>query len=158
MFSSVLLFLNIGGPEMILIIFVALLLFGGEKLPEIARGLGKGIRDFKDASEGVKREITNQINSYEERRPEPPVVETPPVIDAQHELPPATEEHNASTESEVAVHEHDVPTPIAETQGVPNTIPYNENHGSISESHEGEGHHTEETGTETKTEPIKTTH
>ncbi len=58
MSSSVLLFLNIGGPEMILIIFVALLLFGGEKLPEIARGLGKGIRDFKDASEGVKREIT----------------------------------------------------------------------------------------------------
>jgi sec-independent protein translocase protein TatA len=158
MFSSVLLFLNIGGPEMILIVFVALLLFGGEKLPEIARGLGKGIRDFKDASEGVKREITNQINSYEERRPEPPVVETPPVIDAQHELPPATEEHNASTESEVAVHEHDIPNPIAEIQGVPNTIPYNENHGSISESHAGEGHHTEETGTETKTEPIKTTH
>src|ERR1700761_6868416 len=106
MFSPVLLFLNIGGPEMILIIFVALLLFGGEKLPEIARGLGKGIRDFKDASEGVKREITNQINSYEERRPEPPVVETPPVIDTQHELPPATDEHNISAESEVATHEH----------------------------------------------------
>ncbi len=157
MFSSVLLFLNIGGPEMILIVFVALLLFGGEKLPEIARGLGKGIRDFKDASEGVKREITNQINSYEERRPEPPVVEAP-VIDAQHELPPTTEEHNVSTESEAAVHEHDVPNQVAEIQGVPNTIPYNENHGSVSESHAGESHHTEETGTETKTEPIKTTH
>jgi sec-independent protein translocase protein TatA len=158
MFSSVLLFLNIGGPEMILIIFVALLLFGGEKLPEIARGLGKGIRDFKDASEGVKREITNQINSYEERRPEPPVVETPPVIDAQHELPLATEDHTVSTESEVAVHEHDVPNPVVEIQGVPNTIPYNENHGSVSENHAGEGHHTEETSTETKTEPVKTTH
>jgi len=157
MFSSVLLFLNIGGPEMILIVFVALLLFGGEKLPEIARGLGKGIRDFKDASEGVKREITNQINNYEERRPEPPVVETP-VIDAQHELPPATEEHNVSTGSEVEVHEHDVPNPVAEIPVVPNTIPYNENHGSVSESHAGEGHHTEETSAETKTEPIKTTH
>ncbi|CAN5307306.1 hypothetical protein BH09BAC6_BH09BAC6_30830 [soil metagenome] len=68
MHSSVLLFLNIGSSEMILIVFVALLLFGGEKLPEIARGLGKGIRDFKDASDGVKREIHNQINSYEEKK------------------------------------------------------------------------------------------
>jgi sec-independent protein translocase protein TatA len=67
MSSSVLLFLNIGTPEMILIIFVALLLFGGNKLPEIARGLGKGIRDFKDASEGVKRELHNQINSFDEK-------------------------------------------------------------------------------------------
>ncbi|WP_246138992.1 twin-arginine translocase TatA/TatE family subunit [Mucilaginibacter frigoritolerans] len=55
---------------MVIIIFIALLLFGGEKLPEIARGLGKGIRDFKDASEGVKREINNQINSFEEKREE----------------------------------------------------------------------------------------
>lgn len=68
MHSSVLLFLNIGSSEMVLIVFVALLLFGGEKLPEIARGLGKGIRDFKDASEGIKREINDQINSYEEKK------------------------------------------------------------------------------------------
>jgi len=157
MFSSVLLFLNIGGPEMILIVFVALLLFGGEKLPEIARGLGKGIRDFKDASEGVKREITNQINSYEERRPEPPVVETP-VIEAQYELPAATEQHNVSTEAEVAVHDHDVPNQVAEIPPVPNTMTYNENHGTVSETHTSEDHHTEEAGTETKTESIKTTH
>ena len=70
MHSLVLGFLNIGSSEMILIVFVALLLFGGEKLPEIARGLGKEIRDFKDASDGVKREINNQINSYEEKREE----------------------------------------------------------------------------------------
>src|ERR1700750_597788 len=68
MFSSALLFLDIGGPELMLILFVALLLFGGDKLPGLARGLGKGIRDFKDASEGVKREINNQINSYEEKK------------------------------------------------------------------------------------------
>jgi sec-independent protein translocase protein TatA len=75
MHSLVLGFLNIGSSEMILIVFVALLLFGGEKLPEIARGLGKGIRDFKDASDGVKREINNQINSYEEKREEDKRVE-----------------------------------------------------------------------------------
>ena len=46
-----------------MILFVVLLLFGGKKLPELARGLGKGIRDFKDASDGVKREIHNNINN-----------------------------------------------------------------------------------------------
>jgi len=73
MFSSVFLFLNIGTPELVIILFVALLLFGGNKLPELARGLGKGIRDFKDASEGVKREIHNQINNFDEKPTEPVV-------------------------------------------------------------------------------------
>jgi TatA/E family protein of Tat protein translocase len=58
-------FLNIGTQEMILIVIVILLLFGGKKLPELARGLGKGIREFKDASEGIKREISDQINNFE---------------------------------------------------------------------------------------------
>ncbi|MDB5125050.1 MAG: twin arginine translocase protein [Mucilaginibacter sp.] len=71
MHLSVLLFLsNLFSSDMIIIVFVALLLFGGEKLPEIARGLGKGIRDFKDASEGVKREINAQINNFEIKREE----------------------------------------------------------------------------------------
>ncbi len=56
-------FLNMGGGEIFLIAIAVLLLFGGKKLPELARGLGKGIREFKDASEGVKREIHRNINS-----------------------------------------------------------------------------------------------
>ncbi|MGY4385236.1 sec-independent protein translocase protein TatA [Pedobacter sp. UYP24] len=64
MYSATLVeFLNMGGGEIMLILAVVLLLFGGKKLPELARGLGKGIRDFKDASEGVKREIHRNINS-----------------------------------------------------------------------------------------------
>jgi len=71
MYSFVLLFIgNLFSSDMVIILVVALFLFGGEKLPEIARGLGKGIRDFKDASEGIKREINEQINSYEEKRTE----------------------------------------------------------------------------------------
>ena len=62
MFNGFLLFLNLGTQEVILIVFAVLLLFGGQKLPELARGLGKGIREFKDASDGVKREISRNIN------------------------------------------------------------------------------------------------
>ena len=61
--KPVLLFLNLGGSETMIILFAILLLFGGKKLPELARGLGKGIREFKDASEGVKQEIHKNINN-----------------------------------------------------------------------------------------------
>lgn len=63
MLSSTFLFLNMGTSEIMLIMLVVLLLFGGKKLPELARGLGRGIREFKDASDGVKREIHRNINS-----------------------------------------------------------------------------------------------
>src|SRR5690606_7224843 len=58
-------FLNIGTQEMFIIVIVILLLFGGKKLPELARGLGRGIREFKDASEDIKKEIADQINNFE---------------------------------------------------------------------------------------------
>ncbi len=46
-----------GGSEWILIILVVLLLFGGRKIPELMRGLGRGIREFNDAKNNVKDEI-----------------------------------------------------------------------------------------------------
>ena len=46
-----------GGSEWIVIILVVLLLFGGKKIPELMRGLGKGIREIKDAKDNVKSEI-----------------------------------------------------------------------------------------------------
>ena len=51
------LLLFIGGPEIVIIMFVVVMLFGSKKIPEIARGLGKGIRELKDASNDIKREI-----------------------------------------------------------------------------------------------------
>jgi sec-independent protein translocase protein TatA len=44
-----------GTQEVILIVVALLLLFGGKKIPELARGLGKGIREFKDASKGIEK-------------------------------------------------------------------------------------------------------
>mgnify|MGYP002795229098 CR=1 FL=1 len=48
--SAVLLPLQIGAPQIILIVIIVLLLFGGRKIPELMRGLGSGIKEFKDAS------------------------------------------------------------------------------------------------------------
>jgi len=50
------------GPHIILIAFFILLMFGGKKLPELMQGLGRGIREFKDAKDNVKREITDHVN------------------------------------------------------------------------------------------------
>jgi sec-independent protein translocase protein TatA len=55
---------SIGVPEILLILLVILILFGARRLPEIGKGLGKGIREFKKAS----REITDEINRDEEEK------------------------------------------------------------------------------------------
>jgi len=62
--SNVLLF--IGGPEIVVIMLVVVMLFGSKKIPEIARGLGKGLRELKDASDDIKREIRSTATSVKE--------------------------------------------------------------------------------------------
>ena len=51
----------VGGPEIIIILVVVLLMFGGKKIPELARGLGKGIKDFKNATKdsNIKSDIAD---------------------------------------------------------------------------------------------------
>ncbi|MTI29992.1 twin-arginine translocase TatA/TatE family subunit [Xanthovirga aplysinae] len=58
---TVLAFLNMGGPEMIVVILALVLLFGAKKIPELARGLGKGIREFKDATKEIKDELEDSV-------------------------------------------------------------------------------------------------
>ena len=50
-------FLFISGGEILLILFVVVMVFGADKIPEIAKGLGKGMRQLKDATDDIKREI-----------------------------------------------------------------------------------------------------
>ena len=58
--TSVLL-LGLGTPEIILIACIVLLMFGGKKIPELMKGLGKGVKEFKDASKGTNdsNEVSN---------------------------------------------------------------------------------------------------
>lgn len=58
-----LLFLSPSGGEIILILIAVLLLFGANKIPELARGLGKGIREIKNATSDIQREITKDVGS-----------------------------------------------------------------------------------------------
>lgn len=52
----------LGTNEIIIILVIVLLLFGGRKIPELMRGLGKGVREFNDAKSNVKREIEENAN------------------------------------------------------------------------------------------------
>ena len=52
-------FLFIGGPEIFVILLIVVMVFGADKIPEIARGLGKGIRQVKDATNEIKKEIND---------------------------------------------------------------------------------------------------
>ena len=60
---DILLFFSLGGTEILIILLVILLLFGAKRIPELAKGLGKGIREFKDASKGVQRDLEQSANS-----------------------------------------------------------------------------------------------
>ncbi|MFN8350195.1 MAG: twin-arginine translocase TatA/TatE family subunit [Flavobacteriales bacterium] len=51
---------KLGTTEIILIVAVILLIFGGKKIPELMRGLGRGMREFKDAKDGVDQKDENK--------------------------------------------------------------------------------------------------
>ena len=65
---------NLGGGEIILILALVLILFGAKKLPELAKGLGTGIKEFKKAT----RDVTEEMHSAMEEAPPPPKSLPPP--------------------------------------------------------------------------------
>ena len=76
---------GLGGPEMLLILVIVLLLFGGDKLPEFARGMGKTVRELKKAASGVEEEFRRAMDEDERKKaaaaleatnPTPPPAET----------------------------------------------------------------------------------
>lgn len=55
-----------GGQELILVAFVVLLLFGGKKLPELMKGMGKGIREFNNAKANIEQEVKESMKEVED--------------------------------------------------------------------------------------------
>ena len=64
----ILLFGMPGGPELLIIIIFAIVFFGAKKIPELARGLGKGIREFKEATKEVKDNIEEASKTEEDKK------------------------------------------------------------------------------------------
>jgi sec-independent protein translocase protein TatA len=75
---------SIGTPELILIFLAVLLIFGAKRIPEIARGLGKGIREFKTATREMKQEM-NMDDNQQIQAPRPPAQNTMPRSDASYQ-------------------------------------------------------------------------
>lgn len=66
---NLLLFGSFGAGEIIVIVFIVLLLFGGKKIPELMKGIGKGVKSFKDGIKGIEDEI-NADDSKETKKEE----------------------------------------------------------------------------------------
>jgi sec-independent protein translocase protein TatA len=57
-------FLFIGAPEIMVILLIVVMVFGADKIPEIAKGLGKGMRQVKDATNDIKKEINDSAKNH----------------------------------------------------------------------------------------------
>ena len=85
---------GIGMPEMIIILVIALIVIGPHKLPELAKSLGKGLAEFKKASEGFQRSVQEEASKIDEPKKEAAseahtASADPAVPPAESEAPPA---------------------------------------------------------------------
>jgi sec-independent protein translocase protein TatA len=81
--------LGLSGGELIIVLVAILILFGAKRIPEFAKGLGQGIKEFKKASSDVTNEFHNALNQEQTPPPPPPVKPAPPVESAPAN-PPST--------------------------------------------------------------------
>jgi sec-independent protein translocase protein TatA len=94
--NAMLALFNLGGGEIILILALVLILFGARKLPELAKGLGTGIKEFKKAT----REVTDEVSSAMDDNPprtSPPPKSLPPADGAHPENQPTVAQTTPST-------------------------------------------------------------
>ena len=65
--TAMLLFFNMGGGEIFVILMIVLLFFGSKRIPDVARNLGRGMRQFKNAAEDIQRDITDSVNDVKKQ-------------------------------------------------------------------------------------------
>lgn len=82
--------MNLGMPELLFILILALLIFGPKRLPEIGRTLGKGMAEFRKASTDLKRTIERELEVEPQTPPPPQVVPRPAALQPAPPSPPAT--------------------------------------------------------------------
>jgi sec-independent protein translocase protein TatB len=104
---------NIGPGELVVILILALVLLGPQRLPEVARTVGKGMRDLRRATEDIKETVETEFYKLEHPESSKPALRPPvgrtipiePVVTKEHVAPPATtllEEHPATPSDEPA--------------------------------------------------------
>ena len=107
---------GLGGPEMMLIFVLVLILFGGQKLPEFARGLGKSIREFKKAAAGVEEEFKRALEEDERKTAAAKLAAAPA------EPAPVTDEYMDHTVDQGGP-EADVHSPVTDDPAAATTAP-----------------------------------
>jgi sec-independent protein translocase protein TatA len=102
--------MNLGVPELLVIFIVALIVFGPKKLPELGRSLGRGINEFKRASNELKNTLDEEIRADERRQ-------ATPVSDERRQATPVSDERRQAT----PVHSEERPqaTPVSEEPQAP---------------------------------------
>lgn len=107
--------MNIGGPEVLVILIVALLVFGPTRLPEIAKQFGKAIRELRKIEHRVKSEISSALELDEPEQVEAPYYGDPTNVPDPEPVP---------VEREQLVDDHDAPPPIElDPPATPSTPP-----------------------------------
>jgi len=82
---------NLGGGEIILILALILILFGAKKLPELAKGLGSGIKEFKKATREVTDEIQHSVDESHYTPPPPKKIEEPKLAETSEAEKPVAQ-------------------------------------------------------------------
>jgi sec-independent protein translocase protein TatA len=87
---------DVGGTEVMMIMLITLLLFGSDRLPSLARGMGKAIREFKKATSGLEDELKRAMEAPPPQKPRPPewkaAAPQPPTPVTPADAPPASED------------------------------------------------------------------
>jgi sec-independent protein translocase protein TatA len=81
--------LDIGGPEILIVMVIILLLFGSDRLPDLARSMGKSIREFKKATSGIEEELKRALETPPPPRRPPGKMPPSPVPPQPATFPPA---------------------------------------------------------------------